>query len=100
MEPAAVLDGSQESFVIQRDVAAGPRSGNRAPPSLELLWVQKPTLQSDQRMSASLIGRRGQALSDYPPLQCRCRSQARASLRNRHRALPSWDSRTTATASL
>ena len=49
-------------------------------------------------MSASLIGRsgsstfrlstpaiRGQALSDYPPpLQCRCRSRARASLRNRH----------------
>src|SRR6202163_1450942 len=31
-------------------------------------------------MSASLIG-----LSDYPPpLQCRCRSRARASLRNRH----------------
>ena len=27
----------------------------------------------------------GQALSDYPPLQCRCRSRARASLRNRHR---------------
>src|SRR3974377_29068 len=34
-------------------------------------------------MSASLIGRWGQALSDYPPLQCRCRSRARASLRNR-----------------
>jgi hypothetical protein len=29
-------------------------------------------------------GGRGQALSDYPPLQCRCRSRARASLRNRH----------------
>src|SRR5580698_7954825 len=26
----------------------------------------------------------GQALSVYPPLQCRCRSRARASLRNRH----------------
>src|SRR2546427_7883754 len=26
----------------------------------------------------------GQALSDYPPPQCRCRSRARASLRNRH----------------
>jgi hypothetical protein len=25
----------------------------------------------------------GQALSDYPPLSCRCRSRARASLRNR-----------------
>src|SRR5246127_1913177 len=35
-------------------------------------------------MSASLIGRLGQALSDCPPLQCRCRSRARASLRNRH----------------
>src|ERR1700745_191403 len=31
-------------------------------------------------MSASLIGHLGQALSDYPPLQCRCRSRARASL--------------------
>src|SRR5262252_10652284 len=35
-------------------------------------------------MSASLIGRLGQALSGYPPSQCRCRSRARASLRNRH----------------
>ena len=35
-------------------------------------------------MSASLIGHWGQAPSDYPPLQCRCRSRARASLRNRH----------------
>src|SRR5205823_5622197 len=26
----------------------------------------------------------GQALSGYPPLQCRCHSRARASLRNRH----------------
>src|SRR5437870_10845010 len=34
--------------------------------------------------SASLIGRLGQALSGYPPLQCRCRSRARASLRTRH----------------
>jgi hypothetical protein len=33
---------------------------------------------------ASLIGRLGQALSGYPPLQCRCRSRARASLRTRH----------------
>ena len=35
-------------------------------------------------MSASLIGRLGQALSDHPPLQCRCLTRARASLRNRH----------------
>ena len=44
-------------------------------------------VNSRQRSStsvASLIGRQGQALSDYPPLQCRCRSRARASLRNRH----------------
>jgi hypothetical protein len=46
--------------------------------------------------SASLIGRLGSStfrlsaaavsmsLSDYPPLQCRCHSRARASLRNRH----------------
>ena len=33
-------------------------------------------------MSASLIGHSGS--SDYPPLQYRCRSRARASLRNRH----------------
>src|SRR5262249_45231486 len=35
-------------------------------------------------LSASLIGRLGQALSGYPPVRCRCRSQARASLRTRH----------------
>src|SRR5450631_1855835 len=42
-------------------------------------------------MSASLIGRFESSaftinyyLSDYPPLQCRYRSRARASLRNRH----------------
>ena len=35
-------------------------------------------------MAASLIGRLGQALSGYPPLQCRGRSRARASLRTRH----------------
>src|SRR5215469_6366779 len=44
----------------------------------------KRTCSSRPSMSASLIGRQGQALSDYPPLQCRCRSRARASLRNRH----------------
>src|SRR5215467_8067333 len=35
-------------------------------------------------MSASLIGRLGQALSGYPPAPVRCRSRARASLRTRH----------------
>jgi hypothetical protein len=35
-------------------------------------------------MTASLIGRLGQALSGYPPPQCRCHSRARASLRTRH----------------
>src|ERR1700730_450531 len=39
-------------------------------------------------MSASLIGRLGQALSGYPPRQCRCRSRARASLRTRHQGPP------------
>jgi hypothetical protein len=44
---------------------------------------------------ASLISIQGQALSDKPPpLQYRCRSRARASLRNRHQALPSWESKT------
>ena len=33
---------------------------------------------------ASLIGRLGSSLIDYPPPQCRCRSRARASLGNRH----------------
>ena len=33
-------------------------------------------------MSASLSAVWGQALSDYPPLRCRCRSRAPASLRN------------------
>ena len=36
------------------------------------------------RMSASLIGRLGQALSGYPATPVRCRSRARASLRTRH----------------
>ena len=36
------------------------------------------------RMSASLIGRLGSSASDNPPFQRRCRSRARASLRNRH----------------
>ena len=36
-------------------------------------------------MSASLIGRLGSSTFRlYPPLQCRCLSRARASLRNRH----------------
>ena len=35
-------------------------------------------------MSASLIGRPGSSTSDCPPIQCRRRSRARASLRNRH----------------
>src|SRR5215831_6260014 len=46
-----------------------------------------PPLQCRCRSRArasSLIGRLGQALSGYPPLQCRCRSRARASLRTRH----------------
>jgi len=57
-------------------------------------WSSKPApmtvvgtflpCQPRRAMSASLIGHSGQALSDYPPLQCRCRSRARASLRNRH----------------
>src|SRR5215467_9695951 len=45
---------------------------------------QKRTKRQLAAMSASLIGRLGQALSGYPPLQCRCRSRARASLRTRH----------------
>src|SRR2546428_13075339 len=36
---------------------------------------------ASEKIDASI---QGQALSDYPPLQCRCRSRARASLRNRH----------------
>jgi len=36
-------------------------------------------------MSASLIGRLESSASDHPPQQCRRRSRARASLRNRHR---------------
>jgi hypothetical protein len=45
-------------------------------------------------MSASLIGRFGSSTSDCPPVQFRCRSRARASLRTRHQALPSWVSKT------
>src|SRR5258708_2404735 len=42
------------------------------------------TLRPAEVMSASLIGRVGQALSGYPPAPVRCRSRARASLRTRH----------------
>jgi hypothetical protein len=46
-------------------------------------------------MSASLIGRLGSSAFRLSTLQSRCRSRARASLRNRHqKALPSWDSKT------
>src|SRR5215475_10829993 len=48
------------------------------------LWVIRVDIAMSVLTSASLIGCQGQALSDYPPLQCRCRSRARASLRNRH----------------
>src|SRR5215813_8260498 len=45
----------------------------------------KRTYQSCRSMSASLIGRLGQALSGYPPTPVRCRSRARASLRTWHK---------------
>ena len=45
-------------------------------------------------MSASLIGRLGQALSGYPPLQCRCRSQLALLFGIGTKALPAWDPRT------
>src|SRR5262249_31514289 len=51
----------------------------------EVRFSNRPSGSSAFRLStASLIGRLGQALSGYPPLQCRCRSRARASLRTRH----------------
>src|SRR5215467_10846579 len=56
----------------------------------ESAFGTKRTYRDVRYLSASLIGRLGQALSDYPPLQCRCRPRARASLRTRHKALPSW----------
>ena len=46
-------------------------------------------------MSASLIGRlRSSAFRPSAAAVCRYHSRARASLRNRPKALPSWDSRT------
>ena len=39
---------------------------------------------AETRMSASLIGRFGSSAFKLSTLQCRCRSRARASLRNRH----------------
>jgi len=56
-------------FAAVQESASGARSGH---------------VEASVRMSASLIGRLGQALSGYLPLQCRCRSRARASLRTRH----------------
>src|SRR2546421_2173674 len=51
--------------------------------SLPLVALNGHT-EASSRMSASLIGRLGQALSGYPPTPVRCRSRARASLRTRH----------------
>src|SRR5215469_6337307 len=59
-------------------------------PAHKSAYGTKRTSRAFSCLSASLIGRLGQALSDYPPLQCRCRPRARASLRTRHKALPSW----------
>src|SRR5215467_2520985 len=63
--------------------------GSSRPPILfvavhESAFGTKGTSRDVYYLSASLIGRLGQALSGYPPLQCRCRSRARASLRTRH----------------
>ena len=55
---------------------------NRDNGRIEVLLVrfaQTLTIAVVTAMSASLIGHLGQALSDYPPLWCRCRSRARAS---------------------
>src|SRR5262249_7138354 len=46
---------------------------------------KKRTSRDVRSMSASLIGRLGQALSGYPPTPVRCRSRARASLRTWHK---------------
>ena len=49
-----------------------------------MLEVRIEKTRSEHNKSASLIGRLGSSAFSYPPLQCRCRSRARASLRNRH----------------
>jgi len=64
---------------------AQERASYRLRPMLEGARTGVVQLHRKARsMSASLIGRLGQALSGYPPVQCRCRSRARASLRTRH----------------
>jgi hypothetical protein len=83
-----VSNCSSAMRLCKRSMERGRRSGSM-PPIARHCWSIgfRNCFIAPQRdttlMSASLIGRCGQALSDYPPLQCRCRSRARASLRNR-----------------
>src|SRR6516164_6348710 len=55
-----------------------------------LAWAYVWWLAADMDMSGMDMSGfsnrpfRVKRFSDYPPLQCRCRSRARASLRNRH----------------
>src|SRR5947207_13816513 len=46
--------------------------------------AHRDILRCRTNLVASLIGRLRSSTSDCPPLQRRCRSRARASLRNRH----------------
>ena len=59
-----------------------------------LLVKSRQTIASKDSTNVRISNRpvRGQALSDYPPLQCRCHSRARASLRNRHQGPSSMGS--------
>jgi hypothetical protein len=70
------------------------RSGHWSTSNQCLLYPQKRTLRSAAGMSASLIGRLRSSASGYPRLRRRHHSRARASLRTRRKALPSWDPRT------
>ncbi len=57
-------------------------SSNSRPDTLVQDRTPQPHRFFLQRTAGPYIGVK--RFSDYPPLQCRCRSRARASLRNRH----------------
>ena len=74
--------------------ALAPLLGAKQTSHHKQLVTSKKAYAEAALMSASLIGRSGSSTSDCPPLQFRCRSRARASLRTRHQALPYWVSKT------
>src|SRR5271170_8073791 len=76
---AAALDRAHDLHLVEADV-----SGIGAPPRRS--FAADIAMQLNVRFSNRPFGVK-RFLTDYPPLQRRCRSRARASLRNWHQGL-------------